>query len=777
MYIEDDELRSLFKTASEEHLQKLEAGVLQLEQQPDDLAPLEELLREAHSLKGDARMLGVKDIETLSHQVEHILGAIARRELTAKAELCDRLYQGFDVMRQLVTEAVTGEPSGIDTFRALANLMGASPPPDAAAETAPPSPSPQPPVPSPAEPAPAEPEPAAVAEPEPAAEPASLDLALSNSSAVVPAASSAPAAAQAIAGEPYRIETIRVATRHLDELMTQAGELTVTKIRIAHVAAELEELAALWDEWQSGNASASLGDRLAAVVNRLRGAAYENSARLEAIASNLEDRIRTLRLLPLSNVFQLFPRLVRDLARAEAKEVNLVIEGGDTNADKRILEEMKDPLMHLLRNAIDHGIELPSEREQRGKPRQATLRIAGYQTASNIVIEVSDDGRGLDLEKIRQTAIRRNLYRAEELAAMSPSQIYNLIFLPGFSTQSVVTEVSGRGVGLDVVYTNVERLKGSIQVESEPGRGTTFRIQLGTTLATANVLLVSVQGVTYALPVEFVQTSLLVAPTDLFTLEGRLTIALDGLAVSIAELAELLELPAGERAFLSDDGSRPCILLQVGEERFGLLVDELLDMQDVVLKPQSQLLKRVRNVAGATILGTGAVCIILNPLDLLKSLQRVNAGGANCGPLSSAAEAAIVPPGRYANARAATSNQKTTVLLVEDSITIRTQEKRILEGAGYDVVTAVDGLDAFNKLRSRAFDAVISDIQMPNLDGLELTRRIRQRQEYNELPIILVTSLASDDDKRRGVEAGANAYITKDTFNQELLLATLQRLV
>ena len=775
MFIEDDELRSLFKTASEEHLQALEAGLLQLEQQPADLSPLEGLLREAHSLKGDARMLGVKGVEALAHQVEHFLGAIARQELTLTGDLSDRLYQSFDAMGQLVTEAVTGEPSGLDTFRALANLMGASSPPEAVApepdQTSIPDPpaslEPEPDLEPASEPEPAvEPEPVSITvpEPEPASPAAVVDVALPPSqSAVVPATITAPTPTRTTTGEPYRIETIRVATRHLDDLMTQAGELTVTKIRIAHVATEVEALAALWDEWRVRGASEDLDKRVADLVDRLRSATYENSARLEAIASTLEERIRTLRLLPLANVFQLFPRLVRDLARAEAKEVRLVIEGGDTTADKRILEDMKDPLMHLLRNAIDHGIEPPSEREARGKPRQATLTLRGYQTANNIIIEVSDDGRGLDQEKIKQTALRRNLYRADELATMSTSQLYNLIFLPGFSTQAVVTEVSGRGVGLDVVYTNVERLKGSIQVESEPGQGTTFRLQLGITLATANVLLTEVRGDIYGLPVEFVETSLLVEPDDLFTLEGRWAIALDHQAISVAELATLLELPTDASGSEPAPRSRPCILLRVGDERYGLLVDDLVDTQDVVLKPQSQLLKRVRNVAGATILGTGAVCIILNPLDLLKSLGNHQSEGRRVSSPPTP-ELAIAPT-------------QTSVLLVEDSITIRTQEKRILEGAGYEVVTAVDGLDGLSKLQARRFDAIISDIQMPNLDGLELTRRVRQNPAYNELPIVLVTSLASDEDRRRGVEAGANAYITKDTFNQELLLTTLQRLV
>ncbi|NJK99735.1 MAG: hybrid sensor histidine kinase/response regulator [Spirulinaceae cyanobacterium SM2_1_0] len=773
MFIEDAELRSLFKTASTEHLQNLEAGLLRLEQQPDALALLPDLLREAHSLKGDARMLGVKGIETLSHQVEHFLEAIARQELTLTPELSDRLYQSFDAMRQLVQEATTGEPSSIDTFRALANLMGASAPPASspieAAEANPPHP-------ITAAELTLEPETTAkTAAPETAPPAVTTAMAVPTNAVatgdrgeIVSATAGTVAPARTPpSGEPYRIETIRVATSHLDDLMTQAGELTVTKIRMAHVATEIEHLAALWEEWQAGSDRAALTERLTTAIQQLRTATADNSARLEAIAGNLEDRIRTLRLLPLANVFQLFPRLVRDLARSEAKLVELVIEGGDTNADKRILEAIKDPLMHLIRNAIDHGIESPGDRERQGKPRQGTVKVVGSQTASTIIIAVSDDGRGLDLEKIKQTAQARNLYRAEELAAMSASQIYNLIFLPGFSTQTTVTTVSGRGVGLDVVQNNIDRLKGSIQVESTLGQGTTFRIQLSTTLATANVLLVEVRGQTFALPVEFVQTSLLVARSEIFTLEGCQTIAIARQAVSIAVLAELLELPAAETSELPPTNRRPCILLRVGGASFGLLVDALIDTQDVMLKPQSQLLKRVRNIAGATILGTGEVCTILNPVDLLRSLQRQGQAGAQ-SPALTTTELEIAT---------STPTSPQAILLVEDSIAIRTKEKRILEAAGYEVVAAVDGRDGLKKLPTRPFAAVISDVQMPNLDGLELTRRIRQQPQYNELPIILVTSLAADADKRRGVEAGANAYITKDSFNREILLTTLQRLL
>ncbi|BAI90950.1 hybrid sensor histidine kinase/response regulator [Arthrospira platensis] len=853
--IEDDELREVFKIASEEHLQKLDDGFLYLEQNPNDRTKIDELLREAHSLKGDAGMLGVKDVSTLAHQLEHLLGAINRGEDTFSHQMSDRMAHGLDAIRKLVKEAVTGEPSGINAFYVLANLMGARAEGEIARPTE---------VGTPAvadsdkssdenltaptteegdqEEAESTPETQETETPEDSVTEGEHhpENAEPGDSPTVELEKPAPSSPTVTPISTYKIETIRVATRNLDALMTQTGELTVTKIRIAHRLAEIEEITNLLEEWsrdafinrfalhdleareglshgrgtmgQLQSYHQRTGDRLeilSTLVNQLRTSIYEDMARLDLISDELEEGVRTLRLLPLSTIFNLFPRMVRDLAREQKKQVQLIIEGGETRADKRILEEMKDPLMHILRNAIDHGIETAAERATRAKPPQATIRLRGYQTATSVVIEVSDDGRGLDIEQIKQTAIKRGICQPEELVGMTIQQIQALIFTPGFSTRKSVTEVSGRGVGMDVVRTNVEHLKGTINVDSTSGRGSTFRIQLGTTLATAHVLIVAVDSISYAIPVEYVQTTLLVDDTDIFAIEGRDTILFDDQPVSVMCLVDLLEVKSSRNAIIGwnnhrgkskGEGSqretprdmvsvrlrenliptemnnevnsnqshqskaKSCIILRMGENRLGLFVDSLIDEQDVVLKPQSQLLRRVRNVAGATILGTGEVCMVLNPQDMIRSVRK-NWKSSTPINLSDSDELDLE------------SDRPSVILLVEDSIATRTQEKRILEAAGYEVVTAVDGLDGLNKLKTRSFDAVISDIQMPNLDGLGLTAKIREHQEYSELPIILVTSLASDDDKRRGAEAGANAYITKGSFNQDVLLQTLSRLV
>ncbi|WP_013324326.1 hybrid sensor histidine kinase/response regulator [Gloeothece verrucosa] len=739
-FIQDEDLRDIYKLSSEEHLSKLKAGLQVLEKHPFDENSIEALLQEAQSFELDSRIVGRQDLESLIHKVEEVLERVKGHEIAFTAA-SNRLNQGLEAIALLVKEAVTGEPSGIDP-NGIVQLLSALLTPGKKPQPSPPASKP----------------PQQKAAPAPEVE-----------------------SLQAVQGitvpsEPYRIDTLRVNVRHLDSLMTQAGELTVTKTRLAHASEEIRELTTLWEEWKPrlgqrerhkwGGRLQSSWERLDGIINHLSAIAPENQTRLDLISRELDDRVRTLRLLPLSTVFNLFPRFVRDLGKEQGKQVELVIEGGDIQVDKQILEEIKDPLLHLLRNAIDHGIETPEERQQMAKPLLGKIWLRGYRRGSNIVIEVADDGRGLDVEEIKQTAIKRKLYRPEELANLTPTQLKYLIFTPGFSTRTFITEISGRGVGLDVVRTNVERLKGNIQLESIPDHGCTFRMQMRSSVATLQVMLVTVNGIIHAIPLEFVRQTLLVSPEDIYTLEGRPTISLKDEAISVAKMGEVLELPevisgiSAKKRSLKKERFISLVVLKVESDQLALIIDDLLEVLDVVIKPQSDILKRVRNIIGATILGTGDVCMIINPPDILKSVAK--------------SDIAVV---ESETEKEAESVVKPVILLTEDSIAVRTQEKRILEKAGYEVVVAVDGMDGYNKLRTRDFDAVISDVQMPNMDGLEFVAKIRQHPEYRELPVILVTSLASEDDKRRGASAGANAYIVKDQFNQEMLLETLERLV
>ena len=753
--IDDKELRDLFKIESAEHTQRLEEGFLRLEKDRGNRAVLEESFREAHSFKGAARMLGLTDIERVSHRMEDILGAANKGTIPLSSEALDRLYKGLDAVRRLVNEAVTGTLSKVNTSEIIQQLRMSSKSEAQAAKLT------------------ENTSRIRKTRPEISESPTPLH----------PFATKGPeiSVPQPEAGESeiddFRIDTIRVETKKLDELMNHAGELSVTRLRIAQRLADIEHIITQWEAISkriTGNnphPTGSLNDDmryvpsdmrntdLGSLLNSSRNALSEDSSRLDVITGELEESIGKIRLLPFSTIFNLFPRMVRDLAKEKAKEVRLIIEGGETSADKRILEEMKDPLMHIVRNSIDHGIETPKERKQNNKPDTGTVRLRAYQTPSHVVIEASDDGRGLDIESIKRAAAKRKLFSEEALSTMTEAQIHSLIFVPGISTSAFVSDISGRGVGLDVVRVNVERLKGTIHVESLPSRGLTLKILLPLTIATARVVIVTVNEVKYSVPVEYIQTIRRINRKEIFTLEGRKSIVFDKLPVPVAHLSDILTTRyPGPPSRNPQRELFSCIILSVGDEKLGVFVDEILDEQEIVLKPQSKILQRIKNISGSTILGTGETCMVLNPHDLIKSVRKSEAVVSEEKPEEKV-------------------ETKKSLLVAEDSITVRTQMKRILEGAGYEVTVAVDGLDAFNKLGGGRFDALISDIIMPNMNGLTLTEKIRQDKKYREMPVILVTSLASDEDRKKGIEAGANAYITKSSFDQRVLLETLRRLI
>ena len=598
--IEDKELRELFKIECAEHLQRLSDGLLRLEKNPTDMATLEEVFREAHSLKGAARMVGVADIETLAHRFEDILGMARRGETALASNTIDRLYQGLDAMGRLMNEAVAGEAAGIKATDILALLTGEDTKKSAVAE-----------------------------ELKAQTQPSEIE---ENSKFQIPKSKIENA---------FKIETIRVDTGRLDALMTQAGELSVTKARIARRISDIEEIIETWEGLNRGILEFGLWNldlkskfqslklnQLDALLGKLKNAADADYSKLDYVAGELESGIRAIRLLPLSTIFNLYPRMVRDLAREQSKEIQLIIEGGEITVDKRILEEMKDPLMHLIRNAVDHGIETPEERTRKGKPCAGIIKLKACQTAANIEIGVEDDGKGLDIEAIKQTALKRRICSETELLSMSLAQVQSLIFLPGFSTSSFITDVSGRGIGLNVVRTNIENLKGAVHIESFQDKGCRFRARFPVTLATTHILLVAVNGGNYAIPVEFVQTIRSVSQEEIFPIEGQKTIICEGQPVSVLLLSELLELRNVNQKSKTENpaGMFSCVILSIGEDRLGLLVDAVTDEQEVVLKPQSAILKRVRNVSGVTTLDTGEVCTVLNPVDLMKSAQKLNFG-------------------------------------------------------------------------------------------------------------------------------------------------------
>ncbi len=812
------QLINSFKTEQSEHVQKINQGLLALEKNPVEAERqpiLKEIFREAHSLKGAARAVGVTIIESLGHAMEDILLATKESRLTLSPELFDLLYKALDAIELVMGQLEAGRSAPPSAVLDLLNRLESVAEHAAAGE--PETKSEQ-----------QKPEKSEPIQPEKAAAPARSDHpgpphrqaeGAGNKfleTTPDPSISSPPLPP---ASNPD--ETIRVSVSKLDILMTQFSELLSAKIRAEHRLAEVRQMqtfAAEWQkEWQvlrssynrlmrngrSGprllenrsrrlpqaasraqpitspppdktGASYSLPDRdIIALVdflhynqerlrtfnlhaNTLYRQLANDTLRVSLIIDELQEEIKRVRMLPLRTITATFNRMIRDLAREQGKQINLVIFGSETELDKRVLEQIKDPLIHLLRNAADHGLETPEVRQQAGKAAEGRITLTASQHGHNLVITVSDDGRGLDLTAIRLVAVRRGLMTLAEAEKLSDADAANLIFDSGLSTSKIITDISGRGVGLDVVRANVEALQGVLEVSFAPNRGTTFTLTLPLTLASSHGLLVRCGEQLFALPLTTVERMLYVTSRDIASVGGKEAITYQNKPVALARLSDLLEIPAGAK----DSERVTLVIIAVAEKRLGLVVDDLVGEQEIVIKSLGKQLAKVSGFAGATVLGSGQVILVLHAADLVKLTTRTQTRTAAAAPES----------------RKLT--ERKTILVVDDSITTRTLEKNILESAGYQVKLATDGEEALAVLMSEGLPhLVVSDVNMPRLDGFDLTYRLKHDSRYTNIPVILVTSLDSLADKARGIEVGADAYIIKSQFNQGSLLETIEQLV
>lgn len=588
-------------------------------------------------------------------------------------------------------------------------------------------------------------------------------------------------------GKTVLTETIRVATSKLDALLLQSEEMLALKQSSGQRAADIRDVIGAFGAWekeltklqpqlrQMRNARRRANDTFVvgrdvldyfewhySLLKSLEGRlqtlakrAAQDHRQLGGMVDNLLDDAKRLLMMPFATLLVLFPKLVRDLARDQAKEIELVLEGGDVEIDKRILEEMKDPLIHIVRNCIDHGIESPAERSAAGKPATATVRIEVAQRGgSEVEILIADDGRGIDAAKVRASAVRHAHLTTEEAATLTDQEAIYLIFQSEVSTSPIITELSGRGLGMAIVREKVDKLGGRVTVETILGRGTVFRILLPLTLATFRAILVEAGGQTFAIPTAQVERVMRVHEEEIKTMENRANVLLDGRPVALVALHTILGLPAGPP---NDSIFRRVVVLEQGDRCISFEVDAIEDEIELLVKSLGSILVRVRNVAGATVLGSGQIVPILNPGDLVKSAVRAPSAA---GPWSE--------PGEEVRRR--------TVLVAEDSITSRMLLKNILEAAGYIVRTAVDGMDALTAFKSEDFDIVISDVDMPRMNGFDLTANIRHDNRRPDVPVVLVTSREAREDRERGIDVGANAYVVKSSFDQGNLLEVMRRL-
>jgi len=472
---------------------------------------------------------------------------------------------------------------------------------------------------------------------------------------------------------------------------------------------------------------------------------------------SLQSNVRMMRLVPVATLLRPMSRLVRDIARELEKKVHFEISGDEIEIDRVVLDGIHDPFVHLLRNALDHGIESPQQRIAKGKPAEGKLRVSVSSEGSQVVMTVQDDGDGISVERIAASARKKKIVSEAELAAMGRDDILGLIFRPGFTSKEIITNISGRGVGLDVVVANLRKLKGSVQVETDEGKGTRFILRLPITLATDHGVLVRSGGSVFAIPTSAVDRIMDIRPEQILEVEASHAILYNGRTIPLRDMATTLQLEARERI---NQKMLPVVVIAKGWDSVAFLVDEIIGEREIVVKPFRPPLLAVRNVTGGTLTGSGEVIMVLNPSDLVDSAMHGNL-------------AHMRSPGDEADIE-----KVPQVLVVDDSITTRTLEKSILEHAGYKVTVAVDGKQAWDILQTEHdFSLIISDVEMPLMNGFELTELIKQSERLKHLPVIIVTSLAKEADRRRGIEVGADAYIVKGQFETKILLDVVEQLI
>jgi two-component system, chemotaxis family, sensor kinase CheA len=758
-------LRATFEVEAREHIRAMSSGLIALERTTvadQRLDIIETIFREAHSLKGAARAVNLAEIEAICQALESVFAALKQQEVVVSTELYDTLHQALDSLGPLLTSPQAGlvATAASRISGVLQRLEGLPKVAFAGARGSEIQ------------------DPALILEPMP---PPPVSGALS----------------------PVLAETVRISTAKLDALLLQVEELLSAKLAARQRTDELREINATLAAWRrergkihpvvaavqqslakAGPEQAELSDGWAQAANWMRQlldflawhddylktfdgelatltkAAEQDHRALGRMVDDLLEDLKKVSMQPFSSLLEVFPKLARDLARARGKEVEVVIHRGDIEIDRQILEEMKEPLIHIVRNCIDHGIEAPQERERKRKPRRGTVTVAiSQKNGSEVELLVSDDGAGIDATRVKSAAQKLGLIAHGEPDPLNAQEALSLIFQSGVSTSPTITDISGRGLGLAIVREKAEKLGGVVSVDTSPDVGTTFRIVLPLTLAAFRGVLVQVAGHLFVLPLTQVERVMRVNKAEITTVESRETLQLNGQVVSLVRLEDALGLP-GKNATDASVDNIPVVVLAAAEKRIAFAVGAVLGEQEVLVKRLGPQLPRVRNIAGATVLGTGQVVPVLNVPDVLKSAVRASAAAASPGMTAVEREGA---------------GQK-SVLIVEDSVTTRMLLKNLLETAGYRVRTAVDGVDGLAQLRSGAVDIVVSGVDMPRMNGFDLTAQIRGDKKFADVPVVLVTTLASPADRERGMQVGANAYLMKSGFDQSDLLAVIQRL-
>ncbi|WP_373069318.1 chemotaxis protein CheW [Sulfurimonas sp.] len=796
---EFQEILQDFLVESFELVEKLDEDLVELESNPEDLELLNGIFRVAHTIKGASSFLNMDVLTHLTHHMENILNKARHGDLVITPDIMDVILESIDLMKRLLeTIRDTSSDGGVDVSDCVAKLdkidggdgnvdtpvVEAAPQetpveevpaeeetpaedePDyenmsdddveaeiarllaerqaedkakreakiAAGESVPSAPpSPEeveekkeeakedtaPPPPPPPPPPPSKPEASSGADEDPRAS----------------ASKSAPAKKA-----PTVEQTIRVDVKRLDHLMNLIGELVLAKNRLIKINDDVEER-------YEGEEFLEELNQVVSIVS--------------LVTTDLQIAVMKTRMLPVGKVFNKFPRMIRDLTRELSKKIELEISGEETELDKSIVEEIGDPLVHIIRNSCDHGVENPDVRVAAGKDEQGTIKLKAYNEGNQIVIQIDDDGKGLDAEMLKNKSLEKGIITEKEADQMSDKEAFALIFKPGFSTAAQVTNVSGRGVGMDVVKTNIEKLNGIIDIDSEVGVGTSIKLKIPLTLAIIQALLVGVQEEAYAIPLASVMETVRISTDEIYTVEGRSVMRLRDEVLSLVHIGDIFEveriIDGGEHAYV--------VVLGLGAQKLGLIVDTLVGQEEIVIKSLGEYLKGIDGIAGATIRGDGGVTLIVDVVALMEMAKGVK---STIGQSSSS--------GEDGGSKEKTQASDYVVMIVDDSKTDRTIMRKAMEPLGVTLVEASDGQEALNILKQgeHTFDAMLIDIEMPRMDGYTLATEIKKYNRYKNLPLIAVTSRTGKSDRMRGVESGMVEYITKP-YSADYLSSVVQR--
>lgn len=738
-----NQLFQTFQAEAEEHFSAIRQNLLSYQQAGDEGEQgrlLDSAFREAHNFKGSAATLGLEGMVTLAHALEDRLSGLRKREMSLSAEAFDRLDEWI--------ETLAGEVAGGESRQAL---MEANPDPhlqalelltgDAEEATGAPSP----------------PTSSHAASPAEGEEAEAVDIADTAEEVRSPGNDSAR---RTEGGDRNSAGTVvRISTRKLDRLMAGLGEVYIAQQQqgeqVRRLVQSMDDLIQRLEESEGGALHLELlRQEYRKRFITLKSEQFRGNLYRESLMDELQESIKTLRLQPVESLLAGFQPMAYKLARRSGKQVKLVLRGGATEVDRQILDEIKDPLTHLVRNAIDHGIESPEERRKAGKSPEALLMIAASNESGYLVIQVSDDGRGMDAAHLKKVAVKKGLIDEAQAGRMEVQEAYQLIMRSGFSTREVADMTSGRGVGMDVVKANIERLNGRISIESRPGEGTSFRLRLPLTLAILPSLQLRVGEARFLFPLTALERTQRVQGKEILEAQGEWRLGQE--LIGLVDLAEFLGV--ARETPIQPDRSYPLMIFSLGQLRRAAVVDEIERMTRVVVKPLAWPVERARFFTGGTLLEDGSVGLILNPADLLSArMDRAAAATRTVSTLESA--------------------RRQRLLIVDDSMTTISLERALLEDAGFEVEVALNGVQALDQLKAGPFDLVLTDVQMPELDGIGLTRAIRADERWREMPVIIVSSMGSREDQARGMDAGADAYIIKKAFDQEELLKTIRRLI